>query len=542
MSWRDRAFVLLLAVALTLSNAVKPAVVDDTAYLEFARHLSANPTDPYGFRLFWYDRPEPAMHVLLPPVLPYWVAGGMRLGGENLSLLKLWLFPFAWVLAAAVYTLMKRFAPAAAARVGATVFVLSPAVLPLFNVMLDVPALALGLAGLAAFFRGCDRRQVGWVVFAGLLVGLAMQTKYSMLVAPMVLAWYGLLHRRWTNTLIAIGIAAGLFAGWEWYVHQKYGESHFLFHLRNTSGTKEFADQLAEKIGLVRPLLAHLGLLAVGIAFWASAAAGFSRAARWAAAGVFAVFVGLVVAPFEGYGDHTRELLFAVAGVSVFVTLAVLAWRLMRGTDTEPIDLAFLVGWVAIESMACVALTPFAAARRVMGVSAAAAVLAAVGVARFGGPRGPAVAAVGLGVAVAALDWYDAFPEKDLAERAAEVARPGDGGTVWFHGHWAFQFYCTRAGMMAVVPGESVLQAGDRLVYPLPPDGLDETDFYRPHHGWAALRIDPSRTELLTVLTWDDPVPLTTLPSLYGGGLPLRGRNGPRMRVGVYRVTADWRP
>lgn len=539
MSWRDRAFVLLLAVALTLSNAVKPAVVDDTAYLEFARHLSVIPGDPYGFRLFWYDRPQPAMHVLLPPVLPYWVAGGMRLFGENLFLLKLWLFPFALALAVAVYSLIRRFAPAAA-RVGTTVFVLSPAVLPLFNVMLDVPALVLGLAGLSVFVRGCDRRQVAWAVLAGVLVGLAMQTKYSMLVTPVVLAWYGVLHRRWADTLIAVGIAAGLFAGWEWLLHKKYGESHFLFHLRSHSETKDFADQLAEKAGLVRPLLSHFGLLAAGLSFWASRAAGFGRTVRWITAGVFVVIVGLLVAPNAEYGDITRELLLAAIGVSIGVNLGLVAWQLR--SLVPPRDVAFLVGWIAIEAAACVALTPFAAARRVMGVSAAAAVLAAVGVARFGAPRGLAAVAVGLGIAVAALDWYDAFPEKDLAERAAEVAKPGDGGTVWFHGHWAFQYYCSRAGMTAVVPGESVLQAGDRLVYPLPPDGQDETDFYRPHHGFAYLKPDPERTVLLTVLTWDDPLPLSTLPSLYGGGLPLRGRTGPRMRVGVYRVTGEWRP
>ncbi len=539
MPWRDQLFLLLLAAALTLSNAVKPAVVDDTAYLLFARHLAKNPTDPYGFELHWYQRPEPAMHILAPPVLPYWAAGGMAVVGDNLFLLKLWLFPFAGVLAVAVFTLVKRFAPVVA-RVGTTVFVLSPAVLPLFNVMLDVPALALGLAGLSVFVRGCDRRQFTWIVFAGVLVGLAMQTKYSMLVAPVVLAWYGILHRRWADVLITVGLAAGLFAGWEWYVHRKYGESHFLFHLRGESGTKDFADQLAYKCGLLRPLLAHLGLLAAGVAFWASSAAGFNRTARWVAVGVFAILVGLVVAPIERYGDHTREVLFAVIGTGVFVTLAVVAWRLWPHTDR--LDLVFLIGWLAIESAACVALTPFAAARRVMGVSAAAVVLAAVGVARFGAPRGLAAGAVGLGIAVAALDWYDAHPEQVLAEQAAGVAKPGDGGTVWFHGHWAFQFYCTRAGMTAVVPGVSELRAGDRLVYPLPPDGLTEQDFYRPHHGYAFLKPDPERTELLSVLTWDDPVPLTTLPSLYGGGLPVRGRTGPRMRVGVYRVTEDWRP
>ena len=102
---------LLLAAVVTLLNAAKPAVVDDTAYLLFARHLASDPLHPYGFELFWYDQPQPAMQVLAPPVLPYWLAAGMALFGENLVLLKLWLFPIAWVLCLAVRSLMRRFAP-----------------------------------------------------------------------------------------------------------------------------------------------------------------------------------------------------------------------------------------------------------------------------------------------------------------------------------------------------------------------------------------------------------------------------------------------
>src|SRR5437868_3901982 len=90
---------VVLAALVTLANAAKPVVVDDTAYLAFARQIAARPLDPYGFELFWYSLPEPAMEILAPPVLPYWLAAGIRLFGEHVVLLKLWLFPFPLVLA-----------------------------------------------------------------------------------------------------------------------------------------------------------------------------------------------------------------------------------------------------------------------------------------------------------------------------------------------------------------------------------------------------------------------------------------------------------
>ena len=88
-----------LAVIVTLANAIKPVLVDDTAYLAYARQMAAHPLDPYGFTIHWYTVPEPAMDVLAPPVVPYWLALGMRLFGEHILLLKLWLFPFVWIFA-----------------------------------------------------------------------------------------------------------------------------------------------------------------------------------------------------------------------------------------------------------------------------------------------------------------------------------------------------------------------------------------------------------------------------------------------------------
>src|SRR5215210_6930590 len=101
---------VVLAVIVSMANAVKPVVVDDTAYLAFARHIAQHPLDPYGFELFWYWVPEPAMEILAPPVVPYWLAAGVALFGEHVVLLKLWLFPFLWLFAWSLRELLRRFA------------------------------------------------------------------------------------------------------------------------------------------------------------------------------------------------------------------------------------------------------------------------------------------------------------------------------------------------------------------------------------------------------------------------------------------------
>ena len=90
---------LILALFVTTANAAKPVLVDDTAYLTFARQIADHPLDPYGFVIHWYTFPEPAFEVLAPPVVPYWLAAGLRLFGEEIVLLKLWLLPLVWLFA-----------------------------------------------------------------------------------------------------------------------------------------------------------------------------------------------------------------------------------------------------------------------------------------------------------------------------------------------------------------------------------------------------------------------------------------------------------
>ncbi|MBY0459492.1 MAG: glycosyltransferase family 39 protein, partial [Gemmataceae bacterium] len=224
MPWPTLRLPLALAALVTLTNAAKPVTVDDTAYLLHARHIRERPADPYGFTLFWWDKPDDAMEVLSPPVIPYWLALGISIFGENIFLLKLWIFPFVSMLAISMLFLLQHFARGVGRNV-LLLLMLSPAVVPSVNLMLDIPAAAIALTSVVLFIRSAHRKSGSLAVLAGLVAGLATQTKYSAFVAPAVILWLGLAHGRLRCAVLAAGVCAAVFIGWELFLVQKYGRS-----------------------------------------------------------------------------------------------------------------------------------------------------------------------------------------------------------------------------------------------------------------------------------------------------------------------------
>jgi hypothetical protein len=552
---------LVLAGLVILLNALKPVVVDDAAYLAFARHIASQPLDPYGFSIFWYDVPQPAMEVLAPPVVPYWLAAGIARFGEQIALLKAWMFPFVWLLAWAVRELLRSFAPGTQGRV-LPILVLSPAVLPSVNLMLDIPAFALGLAAVVVLLRAGANRSVGGAVRAGLVAALAMQTKYTMLLIPPVLLWWGWTHRRLRLALLSGAVAVAAFAGWEAVVWFSYGQSHFLLHAGSQSAGGGVLAQLRQKAELTPALVGHLGCLAAGVGLVAGAALGLRStglrvlAAAWLI-GVLAILLlpyrwTVLVPRTPPAGTDTTAvmafwqtwgtaILLGIGGcLGVLLVRGGTRWRLRRSPRT-----ALLAGWLAIELAGYFVLTPFGAARRVIGVTVVGGFVAARLLSRVERLRPPGrlpgwVVGFGLvaGVTVAGLDLWDAFPEKFGAEQAAALAaQHAPGSPVWYVGHWGFQYYCERAGMQPLVPGQSVLRAGDVLVFPV---SAEPHRFSRPHIAGGVLPPPADWAKPLGEVVWDDWLSGQTIPNFYGGIDPVVGRDHPRLRVVVYRLQRDW--
>jgi hypothetical protein len=614
-----------LALLFTLLNAVKPLQVDDGAYYYYALQMSRDPLRPYGFDMFWYSRPEPANDILAPPVLPYWWSLAIVLFGDNVFLWKLWLLPFSWLFVWSLAALFRRFArPLETPLLWLTV--LSPTFLPSLNLMLDVPALALGLSAIVVSLRAAARDSLALAALAGLLAGLAMQTKYTAFLAPAAILTHGLLFRHrcraahhtrspilrflfeMRTPLVAVATAALLFIAWEAYVVEQHGESHFLHHARDADDWLLPRDRvvgwwegvwlrIVEKsslfwpllpvIGGVSPAVIALGLAALGVRRWMVALAGGLMVLGYilvaALQADFMVRIADGAGSRFGLGDPERlgpltleQVLFGVYGVVLMSTMLCLLWQLWiaprraaeplaEGGELEPTPIeevsrngstwqrragaafgrvdSFLVLWLGLELAGYFGLTPFSAVRRVMGLVVVSTLLAGRLAARtcrqpdrhtlvwaiMGG-------GVALGLIFYVIDLHDAFAEKRAAEQAADFIRAEDpGARIWYVGHWGFQHYAERAGMLPVVPAgyavpPSVLLPGDWLVKP--DERLEQ----------QRIRLDRTRAQSVSVIAQVDVLPLRTVQCYYGGFAPVEHHQGPRIEVEIFRITAPWAP
>ena len=582
-----------LALLYTLLNAPKPLTVDDGAYYYFARQIAHDPLHPYAFTMHWYTYPQPANEVLAPPVLPYWLSGAYAVGGERPWVWKLSLFPFALMFVGALHALARRLARSLEWPV-VLLIVLSPLFLPSFNLMLDVPATALGLTALALFARACGRRSVGLALLAGLAAGLAMQTKYTALATPAVIMIYALVMGRWALGLLTATTAAAVFVGIEGFLWYQHGASHFLVNLKDT----QHAQQLEFKLAVARALLPMLGGLAPGLILLALATL---RAPGWLLTGVAALLAATYAA--VGLTDFTPLLFglwgFVLAGLALaaVVRLVLLHSPLggapgaaelgVRGEDSlfDPIlasgasngpgpsseppsgpgpllaPLAkrgagssiafrlslFVILWLMLEVSAYVPLAPFPAARRVMGVVIACTFV----LGRLAALLRPALAPWAVNGAVAGgalagllfcgVDLVDALVQQNAPEAAAEwiAQQPVAGGqrpaTVWYTGHWGFQYYAERAGMKAVVPfypgiDYSRLRPGDWLVVP------DD----RWNQQW--ITVEPHAAAVVQMQAIPRTLPWRTVQCFYGGHMPLEHHPDRRIAVTIYRITEPWSP
>src|SRR5262249_12441818 len=108
----------------------------------------------------------------------------------------------------------------------------------------------------------------------------------------------------------------------------------------------------------------------------------------------------------------------------------------------RPSILVFLLLWLALEIGCYFALSPFPAARRVLGVVVVATVLAGrLAAATPFTTRRPALIANAVGAVCGALvtvvDFQEALATHQAAEKTAAVVHgKRDGGTAWYSGTW----------------------------------------------------------------------------------------------------------
>jgi 4-amino-4-deoxy-L-arabinose transferase-like glycosyltransferase len=456
------------------------------------------------------------------------------------------MLPFGLLFVFSFHALLRRFAEGVEMPLLAMT-VLSPAYLPGQNLMLDIPALALTLFALVIFFRACDHGSGPWALLAGLSAGLAMETKYTAFVAPAVMVVYALVFGKMRLGVLALLVAVSIFAAVEVSIAHGYGESHFLHSLLERSGSPS-----KRIINLALPLPGMLGGLVPALGVLGLTFLGASRRTVLVAGGVVGLGYLLVACVPEAYAVFTRDsqtgqprvvlnnVIFGSFGFALCGITVACAWRLFRVATVERASASgeqcrrqdwFLMMWLIMEVSGYYLLSPFPAARRLMGVIAAATIFAGRVGWRTGHvpPRlvhGIAGCSMALGLGFFAIDLQDARVEKKAAENAVQHLRRLDcRATAWYCGKFGFGYYAKHAGMRPV-PGQDV--RGEQS--PRPGDWVVIGD---PRHlPWPGPK---ERLEPVLEVQLTDRIPLRMVPCYYGGRTALEHQEGARYSFTINR-------
>ena len=533
---RPWGHLVALSLLLGLLNCIKPMHIDDPFFYAHAEQAARAPLDPYGFDILWFQHPQPALSYPTPPVLGYYLAPAVAWFGEQTWLIKLSLFPFAFILVVAFDALLRRFAPRYATAL-LWLITLSPVVLPSFNLMLDVPSLALSLASLACFARAVDLQSWRMTIVAGLLAGLASQTKYTGLTAPVAILFYGIVFQQFRLSLCAAVVAALVFVGFEGFTLSIYGESRFLAALEN-NGTPwkaklKLLTALVRTLGMAHAAGAVLGLFVLGQT---------ARRAAWLAIVLMATFLGLVVLP-TSLSNQVANLVFGFAGLVLIGAILVVAlrhcappWSLQawRANWHSQRSDWFLLAWLMLELASYAVLSPFSAVRRVLGLFVVGTIILGRGISACDTVKLTrrhvhlaCAASVLLGLLFQLVDWHEANAVRVAvlqADRAIHLSKSQARPTVWYVGHWGFIYYAQQAGWQQIVPGESQLRPGDWLVRPTERLGQQQIVY---DAAWL------NHEQRVTIA---DRIPLRTMANYFAGSRPLEGHDGERLAVDLYQV------
>jgi len=458
-AWRPVMLVTALAAATTVLNAAKPPVIDDSAYLYYAREFARHPSHPYDFD--YYGKPANAF--LVPPALPAWLAAGDRLFGDHFVVLKLWLFPIMLLFTASMLSLLRRFAPGREIPfLILTVF--SPAILPSINLMLDVPVLALGLAAAVLFLRAVDERSLPISLAAGLVAAIAMETKYTAFTVPAVFLAHGWLQGQTKISMAASLTAIAAFVGCEAAIAHVHGDSHFLLAMHSRGAQKidhfRLLDGAITQFGGLCGPLWLIGLLALGV----------SRGFVVALLGGMALGFGLLLLLPESsnvllnnpYGPRPlltlNHVVFVPIGAGFVFTLSQMlrrTWMAALPDDSERRLDRFLVLWVAIELVGYLVISPFPAVRRILGLLAAMTILFASRASfsplsrqQLSLTNALTAAGVLLGLAYYAIDRRDALAEQDAFRQARAMIREQDpAAEIRVCADWGIRYYFEKEGL-----------------------------------------------------------------------------------------------
>ena len=454
----EALFLTAACLLLLLPFVNKPVHMDDPCYVWAAQQIVEKPWDYYGFSINWYGYDMPMYEVNQnPPLVSYYLAiFGAAFGWREWVLHLAMILPALGV-ALGVWKLASRFS--GMPLYATLILIVCPAFLvSATTLMVEVPMLCLYVWAIEAWCRGLDDKRHAWFALAAVLAALCTFSKYfGLTLLPLLLVYTLTQDRRNARYLLWLllpGLALVAYGAWN--VHL-YGRSHVLDAFVYARGYAARSE--ANYAGRFLTTLAFTGACAAPLVFIAPLLWSRRQLLAWAVVLVcMSGFLALLVRS-EAFPPASPELprtypwwfvlqlgLWTTAGLQILLlTLS----SLVRQRDGTAL---FLFLWISGVFVFVWLLNWTVNARTVLPMLPPVAILAARRLAQrrseetpdFGvALRWPLIASAALALWVAAADYSHAA----TARRAAiDISARNIPGTLWFSGHWGFQYYLQNRG------------------------------------------------------------------------------------------------
>jgi Dolichyl-phosphate-mannose-protein mannosyltransferase len=483
-SLRPLLWVLFITLGCLLPFLGKPFHIDDPLFLRAARQIEQHPGDFYGFTMNWLGTPLPMVKDFdNPPLTCYYIALVAVVVGWSEPALHLAFVLPALASAWGIFVLAQRFSRrpglAALTAVLTPVFLISATTL-----MCDVMCLAFWIWAVVTFSRGLEQNDWKWLLAAGLLAGLATLTKFTGLALVPLLAFYGFARQRKPGRWLAFLLIPVLFTvAYEWITRRLYGQGMLL-----AAGSFAAEDRSGAQGGWLEKILIGLGFLGgcfLPLLFYLPMIWSRRLVVLW-----LVLLAPCLLALF--WQPHFKPLLFQDGQLhpGIFLEAAVflaggILVLLLAGADFwhhRTADSLLLVLWLLGLVTFTVVLNWTINGRSLLPALPAVGILLARRLdVRWPEPTplrrawllGPALLAAALSLRLAQADARLAETNRLAAEQLwVKYHQPGK--TVWFEGHWGFQYYLEKQGGQAIDLNDPKKASGDILIIPANASNLYE--------------------------------------------------------------------
>ncbi|MBZ5615071.1 MAG: glycosyltransferase family 39 protein [Acidobacteriia bacterium] len=484
--WSSSCSYALLAgltIACLLPFSGRAFHVDDTLFVMAARQIVRHPLDPYGFSLVWNTSLEQMVDVTKnPPLACYYGALVGRLAGWSERAFHIAFLLPALALVLGTYRLAKHFTRFPLLAASATV--LTPGILvSACSVMCDTMMLALWVWAVILWIEGLQPQKARYLAGSAVLIAASALTKYFGTSLILLLAAYSFVRLRRVGSWIwYLLIPVGALVGYEFWTQALIGRG--LLSSAADFATAQRAFGQASRLATALVALSFTGGCTLSVLtfcplLWSRRAAGLVAVGSALAAS--ALILGWVDSGLRVGGELAPQALRAqwalvgtqlglfIAGGLFTLALAITDYWNRRSPDSLLLGL-WVMGTFAFVSV----LNWTVNARSVIPLIPAAAILAArrLESRHDAWTRNLILQVAGALTVSGVLSIWLAGADTRLANLAREAAQrvhwqtSNQVETLWYEGHWGFQYYMEQFGAVPVDAQDFQIRPGDRVVLP----------------------------------------------------------------------------